>query len=95
MTYLQNEDAVTLSVRDRFCLVGMRPILYLMWKNDQYQSDKTKSKNCIPEQDVQINIKPLVMSKYWNAESYKYVAGLYKSICQLTRDVDQPELQHL
>lgn len=33
MTYLQNEEAVTFSVRDRFCLVGMRPILYLMWKN--------------------------------------------------------------
>lgn len=33
MTYLQNEEAVTFSVRDRFCLVGMRPTLYLMWKN--------------------------------------------------------------
>lgn len=30
MSYLQNDEAVTFSVRDRFCLVGMSPILYLM-----------------------------------------------------------------
>lgn len=28
--YLQNDDAVTFSVRDRFCRVGIRPMLYLM-----------------------------------------------------------------
>lgn len=31
ISYLQNDEAVTFSVRDRFCLVGMSPILYLMW----------------------------------------------------------------
>lgn len=27
--YLQNDEAVTFSVRERFCLVGMSPMLYL------------------------------------------------------------------
>lgn len=74
--YLQNEDAVTFSVRDRFCLVGMRPILYLMWKRqDQYKYDTTKLKNCIPEQNVSFDRKTLKILKY-NAESYKYEAGV-------------------
>lgn len=43
MIYLQNEEAVTFSVRDRFCLVGMRPILYL----NMYLKKKTNECGCL------------------------------------------------